>query len=160
LDDEVDPEHLDFVLEQVEKSIESQWKQSEYLDTRVRYLLGLIGVSVTIGATLGLGKSISHVPTGIAIWAAGSGLVLALALLIAASWPRNFYRPPEPLGFSVNYLRVSPLLTKRMLLDTRAEAYDVNQRELDKNTIRYKLALGLVAIAGILGVLSLAMGTG
>lgn len=83
----------------------------------------------------------------------GAALFLAAALVMLAIvyWPRNFYRPPDPLPFSQEYLGVPLIDTKLMMLDTIAAAYDLNSERLDTSWLIFKIAFMLFLAAAILG---------
>jgi hypothetical protein len=143
---------LDYVHERVLAQLDAQSDLWDVVDARLRLILGVIGI--VFAAALGLQRGPALIP----FWA-GALAVAAVILFLAAGivaawvyWPSPFDRPPDPASLRGQYLTTDPRVSKLEVIDTAIEAYNKNQRVIDRKNFAFKVAFVLAGIAtGLLG---------
>lgn len=157
---DVDPETLDLMLEEVRRSIDAQKGRWDQLDARVRFVMGVATLSLTIILGLALGRSTPLVvlgPEAIGFAAiAGIELFWALILLMLAYLPKEGGRALDPVPFVEKYKETPANEVKMVLLRSLGRAYDANESQLGLNNLRCRIAFELVggatlAVAASLG---------
>lgn len=116
----------------------------------MRLILGVIGI--VFAAALGLQRGSAPIPFWVGAPAALAIALFLLAAIVAAwaYWPSPFDRPPDPFSLRSEYLTTDPRITKLEVIDTIAQAYNKNQRVIDRKNLAFKIAFGLVGPATVL----------
>lgn len=143
---------LDFVHERVLAQLDAQSDLWDVVDTRLRLVLGVIGI--VFAATLALQRGTTPIPFWAGVLAIAAIILFLVAGIVAAQvyWPTPFDRPPNPAALRAAYLTTDPRVTKLEVIDTAIEAYNNNQRVIDRKNFAFKIAFVLTGVGtGFLG---------
>lgn len=141
---------LDVVAYHVERQLDLQWQQWDLMDGRLRMMLGFAGAAFAASlAFFGSGNDLSGPSLAlvvvVALW-----LCLSAAIATVAFLPREFQRPPEPRFLRENYLVVGEADTKRDVIDTMVDAYEMNAEKIREKSLMFLYSVVAFAIGVIL----------
>lgn len=162
-DDPENPDNwvgLDFVHASVAAQLHEQADLWEDADSRLRLILGVIGIvfavtlgllpraSITVMTPNGTTTEPQTVPFLVGTSAITGLVMFAVAGLIAliAYWPREFNLPPAPDSLR-KYITSDEREIKLTVLDEMLDAYDANKLWLGRKFLAFRLALVFVAFA-------------
>lgn len=162
-DDPENPDNwigLDFVYASVAAQLREQGDLWEDADSRLRLILGVIGIvfavtlgllpraSVTVMTANGTTTQPQSVPFLVGALAIVGLVMFAVAGLIAliAYWPREFNLPPAPDSLR-KYITSDEREIKLTVVDEMLDAYDVNKLWLGRKFLAFRWALVFVAFA-------------
>lgn len=133
---------IDLVYEAAVSELEFQSKQWEEADSRLRLLLGFIGI-IMAGALAAAGQSPEKLPDLVALLIAMAvvALLAASGLSVVAYRPRGFHRPPDVIALRLEYLTRPPSETKLAIVDAMLAAYPENTRIITEKLKAYRWAL-------------------
>jgi hypothetical protein len=152
---------LDYVHDRVVAQLEEQGALWEDADSRLRLILGVIGIvfAVTLGllqrattivanASGGTTTVPMYLPFLVGVPAIVGLSLFAVAGVIAlvAYWPRDFNLPPAP-GSLRKYITSSEREVKLTVVDEMLEAYEANTLWLGRKFLAFRWALIITGIA-------------
>lgn len=147
---------IDLVYEAALSELEFQSKQWEEADSRLRLLLGFIGIIVA-GALAAAGQSPEKLPDPVAllIGMAVVALLVASGISVVAYRPRGFQRPPDVISLRRKYLTRPASETKLAIVDAMLAAYPENTRIITGKLNAYRWALGWLVASIVLLALAI-----
>jgi hypothetical protein len=138
------PNSLDVVYDVAMRQLDEQLRELEQLDTKLGLIFGV--ASVVLG--LLLNSLLPVVATRPNLFLLAIPLALYLITLVVAVWGYRVRSVQYPPNLGVLYeeaLFWDPVITKRQLLSTWVEAFDINGSEIRKKATLTNVAVFLLA---------------